>query len=292
MKTFLLAAFLFVLTFSSVADTIAIPSRTNLIVRWNTARHPWPKILPTYSIERTIYPMVISNLMVLGSFTETNKTHDDVDMMAFSGSGGFLQIKPLRSEIEFITSRENNAQTKTLGTNQLFHLTTNLVSKLGVSVSEIRKTKDDQPEIVFTEYRAFQTAWFYRSINEMECDSEIGFGRIDFGDQGRPVGITLQWPSINRDKQYATATSQDIIQSIHEGRAIQQPIAKSPSGFETVIDWPTVKSLTISSAKAIYHTGSNRIYPGAWLSGVVDTGKTKLNVEIICPVIDELKPLN
>jgi hypothetical protein len=73
---------------------------------------------------------------------------------------------------------------------------------------------------------------------------------------------------------------------------------------ETIIDWPNVKSFTVRKAKAYYwgeffgpSIGAQRpsfpswVWPYVEITGTVDTGKTNLYVEIVCPVIDETKPL-
>lgn len=291
--------------------------RTNLVVRWKAPNHPWPKTLWLYQMVPTKYsPMVISNLMTLGSFTERDTRFNNSNGIGFSDPPRSLAISFSTGEISF--SDEHNYGVTNLAkdvptTNQLFHLMTNFIPKLGINLSEIAKGKNGQPEVnftePFTEYYANGTfitnvQWrgihFNRAIDGIKFLFAGGDGEINFGEQGKVVKIRTLWPSLERDKSYSAATPKKIIQWIHEGRAIQKRMLQ-PYGGETVIDWSTVKNLTIKEAKAYYDADffvgermhqpifPSWVHPYAELWGTVDTGTTNIDVEILCPIIDETK---
>jgi hypothetical protein len=106
------------------------------------------------------------------------------------------------------------------------------------------------------------------------------------------------------DQLYAAATPDEIVQRIRRGQALQRHNLDL-DGNEHLIDWSKVKSLTITNAEVWYYRGDtfivrgyapqlnapNLVYPDAELWGFIDTGKEKTRVGIVCPVIDETKPL-
>ncbi len=303
--------------FQSIAENIPISQCTNLLVRWKATWQPWPAKLWVYQVlPAKLSPVISSNLITWSSLP---KSHGDTNEMMFSGPSGVLQLRNSYGAMNYIaTPRDFGPDYRPLnlpGTNELFPLTTNFLSKMGINLSEIPKVENGRPEIIFTEYPFtffqngvwitnldFRTAWFYRAIDGVKCDSEIGAGRIEFGDNGKIIQIILNWQNLQRDKLYSAATPQTILQWIREGKAYQKQMVLSDR--EVFIDWSTVKSLTITNAAARYWRESlfdrelahqsilpNGVFPYAEIFGTVDTGKTNLNVELICPVIDETQPL-
>ncbi|MGH7989074.1 MAG: hypothetical protein ACREDS_02615 [Limisphaerales bacterium] len=294
--------------------------RTNLVVRWKAPKHPWPKTLGVYQMVPTKYsPTVISNLMALGPFTDKDKTDRGTNGMSFSNTGGHLEISFTMGEIEYARHTRDYSPTDLAQgvppTNQLFQLTTNFLPKLGISLSEISKGINGRTKInafePFMEYfrngvGVTNIEWrgvgFRRAVDGVEFFYDDGHGGIDFGEHSQVVKIILSWPDLKRDNFYSAAPPKKIIQWICEGRARQKHMLRLDGG-ETMIDWATVKSLTITKATAYYHgelshgeyaTNSvfaNCVWPYADLWGMVDTGTTNVEVAIDCPIVDETKPL-
>ncbi|MGH7952977.1 MAG: hypothetical protein ACREFE_13825 [Limisphaerales bacterium] len=279
--------------------------RTNLIVRWEASKHPWPKALWTYQMTPMNFSSeVISNLMVLGSFTEKDKSDRGKDGKVFSNSNGVLMMSsPLEDVMYLVDGNRADFDKNVPGTNQLFQLTTNLLPQFGINLSEIPKGKDGRPEIIFTNYKELQTAWFYRAIDGVKCDSDIGAGRIDFGQNGRVIEVMFVWRNVRRDKLYAAATPKQIVQWIREGKAALPRGILGGMGSMIPIDWSTVKKVTIKKATAYYwgefFLGEREhrpifpspVIPYAVLQATIDTGTTNIDVQISCPIIDETKPL-
>ena len=116
-----------------------------------------------------------------------------------------------------------------------------------------------------------------------------GDGEIDFGEHGKITKIQIAWRNMERDKSYPTISSEIMVKSIRDGKAIQGLIPDNLGG----IDWPTVKSVNIKKAEACYYAGGDPFAPSDWLQPyaalwtTVDTGHGNIDVEIDCPIVDE-----
>ncbi|MGH7952975.1 MAG: hypothetical protein ACREFE_13815, partial [Limisphaerales bacterium] len=206
--------------------------------------------------------------------------------------------------------------------NQLYQLTTNFLPKLGINLSEISKQRNGKPKFNFYEPLSgypipngtpegdFLTnierrvVSFSRDLDGGRFYYDGGHCEIDFGEHAKILRIELSWPNLKRDKLYSAATPKQIVRRIRDGKAIQRHMMTS-NGAETIIDWSKVKSLTITNAEVLYYCGDSfvvrefapqlisptLVYPHAELSGFVDTGKSKDYVALVCPIIDETKPL-
>ena len=145
---------------------------------------------------------------------------------------------------------------------------------------------------------------FPRALDGVECKGDGGDCVIEFGEHSQINKLQLAWRSVERDKSYAAATPDQIIKWIREGKALQKRMLTG-HGAETIIDWPSVKSLTVRTAKAYYwgiffyqRAHAHRPFFPSWvrpyaeISGTVDTGATNAYVELVCPVIDETQSLD
>jgi hypothetical protein len=312
------------LPFLSTPEAIHFQN-TNLVVRWKASKHPWPKSLWVYRVLPTMFaPDVLSNLMALGHFTESDRKDFSTNALFYGNWLGApnLRISSTEGEIEYNGGQRNFSLTDLAKdipeTNELFQLTTNFLPKLGIHFSDIAKTADGKPKISFVEDEqsmwpanggtaitniAFRGSSVTRLLNGVEYSRGDG-GRCSlcFGEHGRLISIALHWRDVEPDKQYSAATPERIIKWIREGKAIQKHLPGEWNGTEATIDWRTVKKLTITKATAYYWGETffgdrehrpilpSSVLPYAELSGTVDTGKTNLVVELFCPVIDMAQP--
>ncbi|MGH7954016.1 MAG: hypothetical protein ACREFE_19145 [Limisphaerales bacterium] len=302
----------------------AILQRTNLVVRWKASKHPWPKTLWTYQmVPNNFSPMAVSYLMAIGSFTEKDKIVSDTNGVFFGNLYGDPNLRISFTEGEINYSRVShgpitNLVTDMPGTNQIFQSTTNLLSKLGISLSELVKTKDGKPAINFFTHEFYTPptnttdstitnvetvgTYFHRQIDGVKVWIG-GEGQIDFNRDGQISGIMLMWRGVKHDKLYAAATPKQIIQWIREGKAALPKGILGGMGSMIPIDWSTVKKVTIKKATAYYwgefFLGEREhrpifpspVIPYAVLQATIDTGTTNIDVQISCPIIDETKPL-
>jgi len=300
---------------------------TNLVVHWKAPSHPWPKVVGIYhAIPTQFSPSVVSNLTVLGSFTEKDKRGGGTNCIIFGQpySTSHLELSFTEGEIKYdgedrrIYSATNLAE-GVPEQNQLPQLTTAFLPKLGISPSEIAKQRNGKPKFYYTgEATGYfssphgdaitniisRRVVFLRDLNGGRFFMSGGRCELNFGEHGRVISIDLSWPDLNCDQLFAASTPDEIVQRIRQGRALQRHNIHS-DGDETVTDWSKVKSLTITNAEVCYFRGDtfvareyapqlnapNLVYPDAEISGIVDTGSEKIRVEIVCPVIDETRPI-
>jgi hypothetical protein len=300
-------------------------SSTNLIVRWAAPSQPWPGKLWTYQVvPRRFPPKAMSYLMSLSSFTDQDKR----DFWP-SGTNGVIFEKPFTSltisfdggEVEYSGRYHKELSVNVPATNQLVQLTTNLFQKLGINPSDIaRGTNGDlqirwnDPDESYSFYYPgggviisnIQSRMVYvrRALDGVRWAGDGGNARIDFGERAVIDSLWLYWRNVARDKSYASATPENIGQWIREGKAIQRHQADGFGFPEAPIDWSTAKSLTITNACPCYWADSfgrqregklvlpSAVYPYAEISGMVESASgNNVHVEIMCPVINEKKPL-
>jgi hypothetical protein len=294
---------------------------TNLVVRWEARKHPWPKTLWTYRVlPREFPPVVISNLMALGSFTGKDRTYSGTNGLVFGHpyAAPYLDICFTAGTVDYDGRTQHYSPTNLAnnvpGTNQLLRLSTNFLAKIGIGLSEVAKRENGQPKLWWPDDSTDHTLYFvgdttitniesrrvfiYRALDGVEFHYGAGDCEVEFGEHSRVVRLQLDWRAVEHDKLYAAAMPDRIIEWIRQGKAYQKHMLVH--GFETIVDWPTVKSLTVKTAKA-YYDGEcffarasagqpilpSWVRPYAEITGTVDTGTTNLNVEIVCPVIDE-----
>jgi hypothetical protein len=259
--------------------------------------------------------------MALGPFAETDKQDYGANLIVFSNSGRVLHMRPLQGQIEYSTPYKKGIAKEVPETNQLARLTTNFLHGIGIGASQIPKRRNGQLDISWPDpadsYTFFypggnmvisniqsRTVRVSRALDGVLCTPAVGDARIEFGERGVVCSLSIDWRSVERDKSYTAATPKRIMQWIREGRAIQKHMLGWWTGQETMINWPTVKGLTITKATAYYRGDlfferesahqpilPSWVVPYAEISATVSTGKTNLEVEIVCPVIDETKPL-
>jgi hypothetical protein len=297
------------------ADETPIPARADLDVRWETPRNyissnvptnKWPSKMWIYELTpREFSPKVISNLMLMCSFTEKDKMRQDTNEVIFKSPDGLrtLSISFASGGISYNIPEPHYGPTNLAEDvpkmAEMPELTKGFLRKIGIKLSEIEKNTNAAPHFnfwePFTEYFVkptpitnveFRAVVFRRSVDEAEVIGNAGYCELHFGEHGKVSKIDFSWPDLKRYKSAPTLKPQAIIQLLREGKAHQG------STFDNVgnIDWASVKSVTIKQAWPCYFAGnSNFLYPFLALWTTVDTGQRIIEMGIDCPIIDESK---
>jgi hypothetical protein len=314
-QTFLMAGF----SQELLLDKWGAPiQRTNIVVRWKAPKPSWPKNLWTYRVVPTQFsPTVVSNMIALGNFINQDRSFFSTNGMYYSKEGRSLRISFIEGQIEY-DGAYKSWQTNHVNlpeTNQLFQLTTNFLPTIGINLSEIAKNENGKFDIervndlgsmymegdVWTTNITGYEVWFRRALDGVRYRGDGGEGQITFGEHGQVEHIRLSWRSVEYDKLYPAATPRNIIEWIHEGKAIF-PHNYDAQGNLINIDWAGAKSITIKKATAYYWSDlffqrevdhqpilPCWVLPYVILSTTVDADHNNVDVEIDCPIIDETK---
>ncbi len=303
---------------ASIAETLPLkrmgkpfhPGR--LEIRWQVSTNVIPTTVWAYRVLPTQFsPTVISNVLAVGMLTDharinssAKKENGDV---IFSSSDNIRKLS-----VSFNTGvllYEDSVRTQSSRTNlsvgvptesELDGLTTNFLTKLGITPSEIRQKENGVgPEFSFFEPEraiyfvkptfitniAERAVFFRRSLEGISFvgNDRGGNGWIYFASHGSISRISLKWPRVERHRSYSTVTPQTLVQWIRRGKAVHGMVPVESAA----IDWNSFKSLTITKSEVCFVTGELFVHPIASLWATVDTGEGSFDFEIDCPVIEE-----
>ena len=295
-------------------QTLGQPFKSpNLLVCWDAPTNVLPSTVWSYRLlPRTFSARAISNLVAACGLSEDDESISNADAVVFKNADKnptrFLGISSSRGAIYYQSVNNygpTNLAKDVPAMGEMPKLTTNFLSEFGINTADIEKRTNGTPRFRFwepsTEYFVsneiitnieFRAVNFRRSVDGANVlgAGTAGNGQIEFGPHGRPVGIDLTWPNLERHKSFRTVTTETIIRWIREGKAVQGGIALNLPD----IDWMTAKRLTVKKAEICYYAG-NHLSPSLWLMPLVslwttvDTGNGMVNVEIDCPITDETK---
>jgi len=286
-------------------DKTLIPARADLDVRWEAPTKTIPSKVWIYRLlPNNFSPEAISNVVMLCSFTTTNRIEQNTNGTAFQSPDGSrkLSISFPSAQIHYETPEPRlsptNLAKEVPPMSQLPELTTNLLKQVNIPLSavtgffETDKFNFWQPPTMYYVSNTIITNIAFRAVNFRRTVDEIPIiacdgGSAYFGNYGKVSKLLITWHNFNRYKSSPTLKPQAIIQLLRQGKAHQEPVPLDV-GY---IDWPTVKSVTIKEAKPCYFAGdTDWLYPFLWLDTNVDTGHGIVDVGIDCPIIDETKP--
>jgi len=282
--------------------------RTDLDVRWNVSSNELPREVWVYKLlPHRFSPAAISKLATLGGFSDKDMVRSNANEVAFRKPDyGYFAALGTSGAIEFNPNKRtydaNNLATNVPSFNELPALTTNLLAELGITLADIERQPDGSPNLHLSQPKtvygkpgnfvtniAFRTVSFRRAIDGA---SFVGNGAggdcyIQFGENGKPAKISMSWRNLERYKAYKTVSQETLTKWLRKGKAVQGRIRTDADP----IDWKTVKSVTITSAKLCYYGGStdnpsNWLMPFVALWATVDRGNGTIEVEIDCPIIE------
>jgi hypothetical protein len=280
---------------------ISIPASTNLDVRWQAADHFPRKVWIYQLLPNDFSPEIISNTMTLCSFAEKDKIEQDTNGISFKNGARTLSISFSSGSIRYGTPEPQyvlkpNSFEGVPKTEDMPELTENFLHKVGIKLSEIQKGTNGAPMFYFSD-RGYEflfnhvlttdtwarIVFFRRSVDGAEVVGNSD--KIQFGERGQISQIDLSWPKLKAIKSYRTISQKGVINFLRDGNAAHGPTADNAPD----IDWPTIKSVTITKAIPSYLVDGMRLYPYLHLDATIDTGHGTAVVAILCPIIDETK---
>jgi hypothetical protein len=285
------------------ANGEAIPARPDLTVHWQDSTKFPRRVWDYQFLPNDFSPEIISNVMMLCSFTEKDKVEDDINGITFQSSDGSRKLSisfPSGSIHYEIPEPQYSPTNLAIGVpliSQLPPMATNVLNKLHVCLSDITgysgTNKIEYLEPVFTEYYightsitniAYRSVLFRRVVDEMPIIGE--FYGFNVGEQGKISRLSITWPKLKQIKLHHTLSQKEVINLLRKGDAIRGPVPTRVGD----IDWASIKSLTIKMAVPSYQMDGNRLYPFLRLDVLVDTANGTVEIGMDCPIIDETKP--
>jgi hypothetical protein len=286
------------------ANGEAISARPDLTVYWQDSAK-FPRKAWIYQLlPNNFSPKIISNVMLLCSFTDNDKIQADTNGITFQSAdhSRTLSISFSSGEIKYGTAEIRYSPTNLAvgvpSTNQLPKVAKNVLSKLHISFSDItgwhgaNKIDFSEPLTMFYVGHvtitniSYRTVYFRRAVDGMPIAGE--FYGFNVGERGKISKISITWPNLKRVKLYPTVSQKEVIDFLRKGNAIRGPV---PTNIGN-IDWSSIKSVTIKNAVPSYQADNNRLYPFLRLDVLVDTGSGTVEIGMDCPIIDESKLLN
>jgi hypothetical protein len=281
------------------ANGKAIPARPDLTVRWQDSTKFPRKVWVYQLLPNNFSPEIISNIMMLCSFTERDKIEADTNGITFQSAdhSRTLSISFSSGDIDYETAQIRYSPTNLAvgvpSTNELPKVAKSVLDKLHIKFSDITgwlgKNKVDFSEPLTMFYVgdvtitniAYRTTYFRRAVDGMPIAGH--FYRFNVGEHGKLSKISIAWPNLKRVKSYPTISQKDVIGFLRKGNAIRGPVSMNIGD----IDWQSVKGITITKAVPSYLIDADRLYPFLRLDVTVDTGHENVIVAIDCPIIDE-----
>ena len=283
------------------ANGEAISARPDLTVHWQDSTKFPRKVWIYQLVPNKFPPEIISNVMILCSFTEKDKVEDDTNGIAFqcADHSRTLSIAFSSGEIEYETPEVHYSPTNLAvgvpSTNQLPEVAKDVLSKLHINFSDIigwlgtNKVDFSEPLTMFFVGHTtitnipYRTVYFRRSVDGMPIAGH--FYRFNVGERGKISKVSIAWPDLKRVKSYPTVSQKEVVSFLRKGNAIRGPVPTNVGD----IDWPNIKSVTIKKAVPSYQMDNNRLYPFLFLDVLVDTGNGVVEIAMNCPIIDETK---
>ena len=292
---------------------------TNVTVYWNAPTKDLPAHLWTYRVLPSEFsPAAISNLTVLGSFTEKdrdrtmalNPIFNHADRISYRSSDKVreLDILPNLGWIYYTDSkavgrRNDNGVPK--NEKKTLNLAIDYMKIIGVDRSNLA-TKSHSSDLhasyilgKLTDYHTNHTQTTFidtRGVMIARAIDGISFwGKgtrdgltMEFGNDAKISRLDILWRKLQRDTLYPTVKSEIILKWIRDG--------KTKWDYMTAdLDWSSVKKMTINKVTPYYFgeyhdVEQYRVYPFATLETTIETGQTNKTIYLFCPIIDEEKP--
>jgi len=290
---------------------------TNFDIAWNAPDHSWTNKVWIYKDTAAKFSDdVISNLLEIGSYTQQDKKDYGIYGITAYDSGRVLRVATMTGKITYYAPQlygTDHLVTNLPGTNEAIVLTKQILSRIGISLSNIEHASNgellfhydpkQQGTIYYTTNLPIvnlnhRPIGFKRTLDGLTVNGNGGIGTIDYGENGIVIQMDIEWRGMTRESEYDTATKDDMLRWLKDGHCYF-PRSFYPTHKEHIdIDWTKAKHLTINRVQVCYWgidfpdnnpPVKSTVSPYAILYATVDTGQTNLDVEIDSPIINPNK---
>jgi hypothetical protein len=292
---------------------------TKVSLFWKAPTNDLPAHLWTYRVLPSEFSSAaISNLTVLGSFTEKdrdrtkalNPIFNHSDRASYRTSDGTRELD-MFPNLGWIYYYNSNAEARHNGNGvpknekKTLKLAIDYLQKVGIDLSQLA-TKPHRSDLQaayilgnltiyhtnhtqtsFVNKRGVMVARAVDGVSFWAKGSRDGFS-MEFGNDAKISRLEILWRKLQRDTLYPVVKPETILKWIRDGKTSWDVATED-------LDWPSVKKMTINEITP-YYFGQNHdtlqdsVYPFATLKTTVETGQTNRTIYLFCPIIDETKP--
>jgi hypothetical protein len=291
-----------------------------LQVEWKAPTNALPSTVAIFKVMPTSFsPAVISNVVGLTSFTSSNRIRSfDSEEKIPEGTLVFqsqdekssLGIVPPFGWIFLYAPDQYYPKFDFEGVPdeaRAYELGTNILRQLELPPGEVQLREDHQPRVTFAagtlthqrvSHRDMMRVEFGRRLDNIDCF--IRRLEIEFGAHERVARLELYWPKVQAEKRYPTATGDQIIKWIKEGRSRAQDL-EGPMEAR-VVEPKEIKRLTVTGINLYYsdvisrsefgeEKTVDRLYPYAILGAEAEFGPGDTEtITLFCPMTPEWFP--
>jgi hypothetical protein len=322
MKLIALLIYLQLLVSAGFSQTLPTPASflqiryhaTNFDITWDAPDHSWADKVWVYrDTAAKLSDDIVSNILEIGSFTQRDKKDYGIYGFTAYDSGRVLRFATMTGKIYYYAPQQygiDHLVTNLPSTNAAIVLTKQILPRIGIGLTNVEHSTngellfhyDPNPQgtIYYTTNLPIvnlnqRTVGFKKALDGLTVEGGGGIGTIDYGENGRVIQMDIDWRGAVKDKEYDTATKDDILKWLKDGHCYFPRSIFPPHNEKIDIDWTKAKHLTINRVQICYWgidfpdinpPSKSTVYPYAILHSTVDTGQTNLDITIDCPIID------
>lgn len=302
---------------SALGPPLVADGTNQIEILWEVPSNHYPSSVWVYRvIPQKFAPAVVSNLMVLGSFTSVDRInlsgtgHLDKRVMYFSNPSETKHLGVFETlgwidyeDLDAVVSMEDRSPATVPSEQECLELALSWLPRLGIDRSELARVGPseelrayrivrrrgwlDQASGKNAEEVILRGVSFIRRVDGIEFDG-IGYRggvSISFGNDGRIAKLEVIWRHLERSRLNRTLTATEIADAVRSGKARWQPPVPDQHG---------VRRITITDVMMLYR-GKNGdeeqkfIEPYARLATMVDYGHTNVIANLECPILETME---
>jgi hypothetical protein len=287
-------------------------STNQLQIVWSVPTNHLPSSVWIYKfVPQTFSPVVVSNLMALGSFTSNDQTNiqgqppfKDKQLTYYRNKTGtrelgifppfgFIYFYDHGAEAkkhELAVGVPNDAESYQLGLKYLQLLgvdRSQLATKADTSDLRVVRTVEtggwmDKEHGTNFEQTYKRGVYFIRRVNGIDFDGMVhGGANFEFGNNGKIFRLEMLWKGLEPYELRPTLTSDQLIAGLRAGKGKWLPFAPDSN----------VQKITITEVQPLYRgfagddeDGNKFLEPYIRLQTLIDTGSTNIVADFDCSI--------
>ena len=291
----------------------------NLGIKWSAPTNNQCASLWIYKVVPQLFPpSAISNLLVMGSFTNAEFRATELVFLRNKEKTRRLKIVPAQGWIEYVdedaparmSGRESHRPEpveRVPDRAKVEKLALKLLDELGIQRTNLAAKPNGRP-LAFGEQQTrgymdkkrgkyvnnevfIRGIFFDRQIDGVNF-AGIGIGggvEVEYGNNRKIAKLNIVWRNLQPYEHRLVASPDEIMRRICEGQAVMT--------HKNVVNPAEVKKLTVTDCSPLYMGAAGEqaqdfVYPFAQIEAIADMGNTNVPVQLYCPILTPGKDSN